>query len=71
MSKKSRREREPEPSQHDEDPENGANEEEENEAAPVGHDESLRSLAKPIMAEFIGCFFFLICLMWCCYEYGS
>jgi len=26
---------------------------------PVGYDESLQSLLKPVMAEFIGCFFFL------------
>jgi len=59
MSKKnvSKRDKDPEPSQHEEDPE--ANEEEEEAAAPTGHDESLRALAKPIMAEFIGCFFFL------------
>jgi len=71
MSKKnvSKRDKDPEPSQHEEDPE--ANEEEEEAAAPTGHDESLRALAKPIMAEFIGCFFFLICVLWCCDEYGS
>jgi len=60
MSRKSRqKEREPEPSQHDDDPESGVNEEEVHEAAPTGHDESFKALVKPIMAEFIGCFFFL------------
>jgi len=53
----SKREKEPEPSQHEDDPE--INEEEETEAAPTGHDESLKALMKPILAEFIGCFFFL------------
>lgn len=57
MSGKKISKREPEPSQHEEDPE--VPEEEEAEAAPTGHDESLKALAKPILAEFIGCFFFL------------
>jgi len=61
MSKKSRREREKEaePSQHEDDPETGAPEEDDNEAGPTGHDESFRALLKPVLAEFIGCAFFL------------
>jgi len=62
MSKKNRgKDRDPEPSQHEDDPESGnvGPEDEEAEAGPVGHDESLRSLAKPVLAEFIGCCFFL------------
>jgi len=72
MSKKNiKREKDPEPSQQEDDPEQQQEDEEGGEAVPTGHDESLRALAKPIMAEFIGCFFFLICVLWCCNEYRS
>jgi len=36
-----------------------ADDEEPEPEMPVGYDESLRTLAKPVLAEFIGCFFFL------------